>query len=161
MLDMLKRWWKFALVITLALSLTSCARKAATQNANYGFGYCDGSLGSFDVYVVPLSSGQYQLSVIPVNVNPGDVVSITLTNTAFTGYRPVISETTVNPNQEIDGNITDSDLTAYNILTITPYAAGPYYSQNPATDVICNLPLPGYNTASSGNVGTPGQTYAQ
>jgi hypothetical protein len=143
---MLKRWWKFALVITLALSLTSCGKKAPLQQqADYGFGYCDGSLGQFDVYVIPLDAGQYQLSVIPVSVNSGDIVSLTIANQQNLAYRPVANQVVVYPNQEINGgNLTDGDLMNYNILAITPYdpSGQPWTSQQAAYDAICNLPLP-------------------
>src|ERR1700733_3083375 len=94
--DMWKRWWKFALVITLALSLTSCSTKAPlVSGTNYGFGYCDdqnwvtsqGVSGpvSYDVYVIPMGTGTYQLAIIPIQVNAGDLIKITLTNNQATG----------------------------------------------------------------------------
>src|SRR5688572_30234338 len=116
-------------VMTLALSLTSCAKKKSsllTGAPGYGFGYCDGSLGQFDIYVIPVNNqpGIYQVSVIPYQVIPGDIVRIAIANSSLS-YRELVNQTVVNPNVEIQaGYITDSDLQFYDILAIRPAEPG-------------------------------------
>lgn len=143
---MMKRWWIVALVFTLALSLTSCSRKSLIPQSGYGLGYCDGTLGSFDVYVYPTStSGIYQVSVIPVSLDaPGDIVSITVANQSLQ-YRELQTQVVVNQDMEIlAGTLTDKELESYDILAITPYQPGvTFLEATPEKDAVCRLPLPG------------------
>ncbi len=156
-----KRWWLIALVFTLALSLTSCSKRLPQDLQSgpvYGFGYCDGSMGAFDVYVIPsqTDSSTYQLAIIPVSLDqPGDIVRIDLANSS-PSYKSEVSELVLQPNQEINaGYLTDSDLQSYNILSITPYdgSGATYLEQAGEKDAICNLPLPGDGMPTSN--GTP------
>jgi hypothetical protein len=142
----MKRWWMVALVFTLALSLTSCSRKSLIPQSGYGLGYCDGTLGSFDVYVYPTaSSGVYQVSVIPVSLDaPGDIVSITVANQSLQ-YRELQTQVVLNNDMEIlAGTLTDTELEAYDIIAITPYQPGvTFLEATPEKDAVCRLPLPG------------------
>ncbi len=145
---MMKRWWVIALVFTLALSLTSCSRAKQTQlQADYGFGYCDGSIGSFDVYVIRSQTqpGMYELTVIPVTLQqPGDIVSITVANKSL-AYKQMVNQVVINPQQQVfSGYLSDTDLTTYDILAITPYAAGQtFLNAQSDAEALCTLPLPG------------------
>lgn len=146
---MVKKWWVLALVFTLALSLTSCSSKKRNLNAGNpnGFGYCDGTLGSFDIYVVasPSNAGLYELSVIPVSLDaPGDIVRVAVANNSL-AYKEMVTQVVVNPQQEIfAGYLTVSDLQNYDILAITPYEPGVSFLEGTAEkDAICSVPLPG------------------
>jgi hypothetical protein len=144
--SMMKRWWIVALVFTLALSLTSCSRKSLIPQSGYGLGYCDGTLGSFDVYVYQTSTaGIYQVSIIPVQLDaPGDIVSVVVANQSLQ-YRELQTQVVVNNDMEIlVGTLTDTELEAYDILAITPYQPGvTFLEATPEKDAVCRLPLPG------------------
>jgi hypothetical protein len=144
---MMKRWWMVALVFTLALSLTSCSRKALAPQTGYGLGYCDGTLGSFDVYVYQTSTaGIYQVSVIPVSLDqPGDIVSITVANASL-AYKVLQNQVVLfNDNEILAGTLTDTELELYDQLAITPYdsSGATWLEQAPEKDAVCYLPLPG------------------
>jgi len=87
--QMMHKWWTVALVLTLALSLTSCSskkRRLLTGGQGFGFGYCDGTLGSFDVYVIPSvgNPGLYAVSIIPVQpAQPGDIIRVAVANSSL------------------------------------------------------------------------------
>ena len=145
---MMKRWWITALVFTLALSLTSCARKTLNVQAySYGQLPCDGSLGNFDAYLIAgqngaTYNGQYTLAIVPITLDaPGDIISVTITNSSL-AYKTLIDQVVVNPSQEIDaGPLTDADLATYDILALTPYQAGvSFAAQSNEKDAICYMP---------------------
>lgn len=150
---MMKRWWIVALVFTLALSLTSCSRKKTQlgPNSGYGLGYCDGTLGSFDVYVYETSSpGLYQVSIIPVSLDaPGDIVSITVANQGL-AYKELQTQVVLFQDREIlAGTLTDTELENYELLAITPYQPGvSFLEATPEKDAVCTLPLPGDNNTT-------------
>jgi len=152
---MMKRWWVLALVFTLALSLTSCSKKKTNlQGSDYGFGYCDGTMGSFDVYVIPssTSSGLYELSIIPIQVaSEGSVAKIHVLNQGLPYKQMVSSVTLITESEIFAGFLTEAELENYDTLAITPYdpnqeLQNDFTQQENATDAICSLPLPGYNT---------------
>ncbi len=145
----MKRWWITALVFTLALSLTSCAKKQLNvQDASYGEASCDGTLGNFDVYLIASQangtySGTYQIAIVPVTLDaPGDIVMVTLSNAAVTAYRTLIEQVVVNTDQEVDSTIISAaDVQTYDVLAITPYQPGvPFPAQQNQKDTICYLP---------------------
>lgn len=150
---MMKRWWVLALVFTLALSLTSCSkRKSNLQSANYGFGYCDGSFGSFDVYVIPSkgSPGMFELSIIPVQVTAGDIAKIVVLNQNLS-YKPMISQVVLQSEAEIfAGYLSEAEVNSYDTLAIIPWDPNQEnvtpIEQNNDRDALCALPLPGYET---------------
>jgi len=146
---MMKRWWMVALVFALALSLTSCSRKSLVPQNGYGLGYCDGTLGSFDVYVYPSStSGLYQVSVIPVSLDAeGDIVTMATANSSDMSYKVLQTEVVVYSNQEIlAGTLTDTELEHFDKFAISSYVPGVAWAeQQPEKDAICWLPLPGEN----------------
>ena len=146
--SMTKRWWIVAVVFTLALSLTSCSRR---QNlvplAEYGFGFCDGTIGSFDVYVIKnrQDPNLFDISIIPVALNaPGDIVSITVANQNL-AYRELVTQVVLFNDTEIRaGTLSTSELAQFDILAITPYQPGVTFLEvNSAQDALCDLPLPG------------------
>jgi len=152
---MMKRWWVLALVFTLALSLTSCTKKKTNlSGSDYGFGYCDGTMGNFDVYVIPSTSnpGLYELSIIPIQVaTEGEIVKVNVLNSGLP-YKEMVSQVVLQTEQEIfAGFLSESELQNYDTLAITPYDPSqaintdfPYQNNN--DDAICSLPIPGYNT---------------
>lgn len=112
-----------------------------------GFGYCDGTLGSFDVYVMrsPNAPGLYELSIIPVQLDaPGDIVSVTVANENM-AYKELVGQVVVFNEAEIRaGMLTETELSNYTILAITPYQPGvSFLDVNAEKDAICALPLPG------------------
>lgn len=75
-----KKWWVLALLVTLALSLTSCGKKKASSGLQSGSNLfaCDGNDWSFDVEIVPQNSFYY-LRITPVSLNQeGDVSQINI-----------------------------------------------------------------------------------
>lgn len=145
--QMLKRWWVLALVFTLALSLTSCSKKKSDlMAANYGFGYCDGTLGSFDVYVIPNANGLYELSIIPVSVNAGDIVKVHLVSSSRS-FKEMVTQVVLQNDLEINaGTVTPTEIYAYEAIAITPWDPSQgdqnVLDQQFEKDAICEFPIP-------------------
>ena len=141
-----KRWWLLAVVFTLALSLTSCARKNVVVGGNYGFCRCDDpAMGAFDLWILPSknASGMYEISIIPFQVNNGDIVKITVANQSLS-YKEMVSQVVLMTSQEVFGGyLTAADIQNYNILAITPYSQATFLDQNPTKAVFCQMPQPG------------------
>ncbi len=143
-----KLWMGF-----LALSLVSCSRpltETQAGNADVGFAYCDGTLGSFDIYVVrvPNDLTLFELYVIPVQVADSGPATVNIANKT-PAYRTLISQTTFNPGAELfAGHITENDLQTYDILALTQFdgTGADFLNSNSALDAICTLPLPGEGT---------------
>jgi hypothetical protein len=135
---------QFALALLVALM--GCAKpKLDVQQYSYGYGHCDGTLGSFDVYLLLNSQGgggTYQIAIIPVSMNsPGDIISVTITNSSL-AYKQLVEQVVATPDQEIDaGAITAADLQNYNILALTPFQPGVSFpdAQN-SSDALCYIP---------------------
>lgn len=145
-----RRWWMLVLVCILALSLTSCSRKAREAPvADYGFGHCDGTLGNFDVYVIRSKGnpGLYEIAIIPASLDqPGDIVNITVANQNL-AYKEMQTQVVVDVEGEIfAGYLTESELETYDRIAITPYQPGvSFLEATPEKDAICELPLPEYS----------------
>ena len=142
-----KRWWVLLMVCTLALSLTSCSTKKKASTQNYGCRPCDdATMGAFDVYVIPSKTavGMYELRIIPVQVENGDIVKVTVANQSLT-YKEMVPEVVINSSEEVFGGyLTEADLYTYNILAITPYSSqGTFLEQTPSKAAFCTLPVPG------------------
>ena len=81
---MKKRSWILALVIVLALYQTSCSRSGNRSGLLSGATSvnCEGSLGSFDVYVIPIPNQpqMFYISIMPVSLEdgPGDEVTVSI-----------------------------------------------------------------------------------
>ena len=147
---MIKKWWVIVLVFTLALSLTSCAkRKKELLGANYGFAQCDGNLGNFDVYVIRSESSptNYDLSIVPAEVNSGDIASIYVANNRK-GFRQLVQQVVLYPDEEINLGLTEADLNQYKILAISAYDPSiAFHEQSDEFLTYCQLPLPGDGVA--------------
>lgn len=149
LVNAMKKWWIIALVFTLALSLTSCAKKRETQNSQ-GFGYCDGTMGQIDVYVKVRSGDntRFDLVLVPYTVAaPGDIVSVTVVQKATYQYKEMVSQVVLNPSQQVlAGTLTKGELDTYDVLAITSYQPGVNFLQaNPAKSAVCTLPYIGDN----------------
>src|SRR5262245_28540127 len=122
---MMKRWWVLAVLVTLALSLTSCSKKLPSGGGglNYGYQFCQGSMCTFDVYVIPSAADPslFEVSIIPVSLDAaGDIVSIHVANQASLSYKILTPEVVLNEGEEIAvGNLTANDLDVFNVIAIT------------------------------------------
>jgi hypothetical protein len=159
----MKRGIITGLLVALAIWSGGCAKpnpQDLQSLPQYGFGYCDGSLGSFDVYTIrsPQDYTMFQLVIIPVNLeNPGDIVRIDIANQA-PAYRELVHETVLQPNQEISaGYLSMTDLQTYTILSISPFdgSGATFLQQTPSTSALCNLPDPGDGTVGGLGYGSP------
>lgn len=138
------------LVLTLALSLTSCSRKnnPSLQNQNeFAYFACDGSIGQFDAYLIrsKTNPGLIQLSVIPVTLtNPGDIVSINVANSQL-AYKEMVNQVVLFTDKEINaGFLTEQELQTYDRLAVTPFQPGVSFLEVQADrDAVCNVPLLG------------------
>lgn len=143
-IGVIKRWWIVALVFTLALSLTSCAKRKKEPFIGDGLSSCEGNLGSFYIAVRPQGvSGLYQILVEPVGLDePGDIAQITLVN-GDNSYKPLLKEVVLVPNQVIyAGTVSEDDLDSYNYVDISlidDTGAG-YLDQAPEKVSTCDLP---------------------
>lgn len=147
---MMKRWWVLAVLLTLALSLTSCSGgPALNDGSDYGYVQCQGSLGVFDVYLTPSKADPtlFELSIVPAQVtNPGDIISVTAANSQTLSYRPLVTQATADDNVEIfGGDLTENDLQVFNEIAITSFVDGGtnFLAANSAADAICAIPQPG------------------
>ncbi|MCB0416491.1 MAG: hypothetical protein H6617_08205 [Bdellovibrionaceae bacterium] len=143
-LFVIRKWWVLALVLTLALSLTSCSKKRSNLLSNsFGFGYCDGNLGSFDVYTIPKGNGvDVDLVVIPYQATNGDIIQIGIVNSSATAYKVTTYQATVQVDAEISSMITISDIANYQVLAIRPFTTGGFLDNTGGVDAICALPVP-------------------
>ena len=142
-----KRWWVLALVLTLALSLTSCGkRRQVASNGNYGYSECSGTIGAFDIYSFPNGDGTYDLSIIPFELDAeGDVASIYLSDESFVRYRTGLSEVVLQLDDEITINrISEADLER-GVLAIIPWDPQGEVLPNRQVekDATCYIPYPG------------------
>jgi hypothetical protein len=147
----MRRWWILALVFTLALSLTSCSSKTSNlQGANYGMTQCDGSLGSFDVYLIAQNTGDFQLAIIPVSPsNPGDIVTVNVVDQQSMSYRTLEEQVVINADQEIDFPITAADAQNYDTLALTLFQPGVSFPDvQSQEDAFCYLPQIGDGTTN-------------
>lgn len=137
----------------LALSLISCSRPLTdlqAGNEDVGFTYCDGTLGSFDIYVVrvPDDYTLFELYVIPVEVAASGPGMVTVTNQSQ-GYRTLIAQASFTPGSEIfAGYLTENDLLTYDILALTQVdgTGATFLDSVSELDALCTLPLPGEGT---------------
>ena len=148
-LNVMRRWWLMVLVLTLALSLTSCAkRKLYGLSGAYGYTQCDSNNWQFDVYLFPSQNqvGYYDLVIMPAYIDtPGDIATVVITNSQTLGYRQLINQVVLYENQEISaGTLSTADLNNYPQLAITSYDASgtPWPQQNSPKGSYCNLPIP-------------------
>jgi hypothetical protein len=155
----MRKWWLTALVLTLALSLTSCAKRRLYNlnalNGAYGFTQCDGANWAFDVYMFRSQSqpGSYDLVIMPFTIDtPGDIASVTIGNQQL-GYKQLVSQVVLNDGQEINaGVLTSADVNNYPILAITAFDnTTNFVSSSPAKASYCELPLPGTGTNQQQN----------
>ncbi|NBY19330.1 hypothetical protein EBQ74_03600 [bacterium] len=148
LINLMRKWWLMALVCTLALSLTSCAkRRNFNLSGAYGFTQCDGANWSFDVYTIRSQSqpGTFELLIMPVTIDtPGDIASVTIANQQ-NGYRQLVSQVVLYAEQEIyAGVLTSADLNNYPILAITNFDPSTnFINQNAQKASFCEIPLPG------------------
>jgi len=155
-----KKLHKLVWMSFLALSLVSCSRPLTdlqAGNEDVGFTYCDGTLGSFDVYVVrvPDDYTLFELYVIPVEVadsGPGMVSIAYNDGSEQPPYRTLINQTTFVPSQELfAGYLTENDLLTYDILALTQNdgSGRNFNEQTGELDALCTLPLPGEGTTDT------------
>ncbi len=144
---LMRRWWIIALVFTLALSLTSCSNKMSNlQGATYGQSQCDGSLGSFDIYLIAQSSGQYQLAIIPVSpANPGDIVTVNVVDQQSMAYQTLEDQVVINADQEIDFELSEAQVANYDTLALSLFQPGgaSFPDIQAQEDALCYLPQMG------------------
>jgi len=121
--EVVKRWWVMALVVTLALSLTSCSRKRQPMTPAFIDTQCNGSLGDFDIYVVPsrLGPGRYDIQIMPIAVDdPGDVIQIAVSNGQ--GFKLLVPQVAVYDEEQIyAGTLMENELLTYDMLAMTTY----------------------------------------
>ena len=145
---MIKKWWVLALVVTLALSLTSCGKKKKQTTGNYGVSECAGTIGDFDVYTMPSSgkAGYYDVIVLTYQIaQPGDIATITIADSVGLGYKTLASQVVLQDEDEIfAGTISEAELQKYDTISITPFTTQTNFAeQNSEADATCELPLIG------------------
>ena len=150
---MMKRWWVLAVLLTLALSLTSCSGPVLNNGSGWGSVTCSGSLGVFDVYLTPSKADPtlFEISIVPASVSsPGDIVTVTVANSQTLSYKTMVNQTVVNPDEEIfGGDITENDLQTFDEIAITSFDGSTNFLQaNSEKDAICALPQPGDQSAN-------------
>ncbi len=168
----MKKWWVTVLVLTLALSLTSCSKKKKdTLQAGLGYRICDNSMdvgdnqtpsiGSFDVYIERSAnnSGMFDLYMDLVQpAEAGDIVSVTIMSNSTGGYRQMIREIVLSSSGQriIVGSLTAQDAEIYDLIAITPFdSTTSFAEQIPQKANFCYIPLVGDNTQVGDYTSTP------
>ncbi len=150
-----KNFSKLMLMGFLTLITVSCSRPLSELQAgdgDIGFTYCDGTLGSFDIYVVrhPQDFTLFELYVIPVEVADSGPAMVTIAYNDGSDrppYRTLVSQTTFVPGNELyAGYITENDLLTYDILALTQFDGNAFPDGTGELDAFCTLPLPGEGT---------------
>jgi len=156
-----KKWWVLALVLTLALSLTSCSKKRNNGLLVQDQVACDGGLGEFNLFLLPAQGqvGMYDIFVVPYSVVPLDLVTIAIgqdTGDFAFPHQVLVKETTVQPDVEIyAGRISQGQLAQFDRFIIAQVFAGTTtfhdnyrQAQQQFRTAVCVLPLPGGTVAS-------------
>ncbi|MBI1861389.1 MAG: hypothetical protein HYR96_10775 [Deltaproteobacteria bacterium] len=134
-----------AVGLILVLGLIGCTNKRFV-GSNYGLNYCDGSLGSFDIYTVPNASGTYDVYVEPVKVNaPGDIVNIAISSANYDDPRTLSNTVVLQDGREIHaGVVSANELQDKEYIEIFSSEIGATYQPNRAqAEAVCVLPMPG------------------
>ena len=146
---MVRKGLILAAILSLATGLTtSCAKKKKDLLlADYGFGYCDGTIGSFDLYLIKSKTqpGMYELSFVVAKADqPGDVASIYIANRSLE-YKTMVQEVVLADEREIfAGYMTEEDLNIYDIAAVVPYGNGTsFLTGSPEKEALCQIPLLG------------------
>ena len=142
--------FKYLMVLVIGTVITAGCSGKRTSSAPYGLSYCDGTIGSFDIYTVPNSAGLYEVYVVPVNLaQPGDIVKITIANKSLS-YKELVPQVVAQNDQEIyAGVVSGNELQTYDIIAITPFESGTTFLQgNSQADAYCSVPVPGDNPAA-------------
>lgn len=140
-----KKWWVAVLVLTLALSLTSCGKKKRTvQTAlNYALAYVDGNLFSADLYVIRHSANNNEVVLVGVSGTNGDIVTCAILNSQTLAYIVVEPQTVFQVNAEIvSRRLTDAQVLNHDVFACRPYTAGDFLSGQVAADAVGTLPIP-------------------
>lgn len=151
MVHMLKKWWLMAVVLTLAMSLTSCSTKKKTRALQSGE-YYNACGGGYPVEVVVQPTGQrdmYNVIIVPTNQNRGDQVAIGFGSSMGTCDDRKSSVAMI-PGQEIViPSVSLYEMSTYPILVIAPnYVGDPLSSvcerEESELTTYCQIPVPGY-----------------
>jgi hypothetical protein len=145
------------LLATATIWLEGCAApKLDTQNYAYGVDSCDGSLGSFDVYLVNNSAqGDATLVIVPIALTLASTdITVTVSTPSTDRYLTLINEVMAVPDQQIQaGPLNSAQLQTFTELAIAPYGNGvPFPDQTPAYSTVCAMPQLG-----DGIYGSPAQ----
>ena len=154
----MRKRWLCALVLTLALALTSCQKRKVDYIApQIGVGPCDDqSVGQFDVYVrmSPAQADMFEIYIVPYYLNDeGFVGQVNAFNAqpAAKLLQPYIIFYT--GQTYFIGYLSADEVNYYTELAITP--ADPsttFLDQQTDQFVRCAIPQPGDGTDSTGNL---------
>lgn len=147
LVNMVKKWWVLVLVMTLAMSLTSCGSKKKTNlTSAQGWTECSGTLGDFFVIVEksPGRAGFYDLYVEVVQAaQDGDFAAVSIYSG---GGSPRVLDSQLGlytGEENYVGSITEQQLYDYDevLLTGVPTnATGPVALQSSSAFTSCDLP---------------------
>lgn len=107
-------------------------------------------MGDFDIYVYPSekATGMYDVYVIPYQLSEaGDIASITVANSSGY-YKQLVQQVVLQPQQTIyAGQLTESEIEAYDLIDITSFIANTNYAQaNPEKYTTCRYNISGDGT---------------
>ncbi len=146
---MMKKWWILAVVLTLALSLTSCSGGSDTSLQGSAQ-TCTGNQGTFDLVLNSAGNGTYNLELDPEEVTQeGIITEIALVDSSG-DYKVVDQEESLFSGRPVNiSNIAASDLQNFSYLVIANYNPQVKFLQmtNPE---FCTLPFGG-NASSNGD----------
>lgn len=140
-----KKWWIAVLVLTLALSLTSCGKKklTTTLNANYAISYVSGSLVDIDAYVIDHGNDAFELVLVVYQGTNGDIITCAIVNSQSLAYVVFAPQTVVSVGAEIAAvRLSRSQLLNYNVIACRPFTTGDFLSGTVVADASGPLPLP-------------------
>jgi hypothetical protein len=154
------KWLILALVVTLALSLTSCGGRNKNIGSGAAYLNCNDN-GNLDIYVQPSSQGSdyFQIVIDPQSLNTENIVA-QVALAAESGQNlssQVISQGTVDSGVQIYSRpINYNELATYTHIVITPAYDGngtplsvrQGLEQYRQYSSVCELPFPGDGSAN-------------
>lgn len=157
-----KKFWILAVVLTLALSLTSCSSGNYSGSGGYASLMCSGPLDSFEVELDPNADGSYELVLTPTSLSKEGVIA----EVALLGDS-VQQEDLVDPYITLSTGLPiNIPLTLNDVMNYSNVAVAHYDINNPNTPfvnlpagAVCTIPAPGDGVQATGSQGYGGNGY--
>ncbi len=105
---------------------------------------CDGTLGSFDVFLTAGQDSAYVLQIVPYQLAvEAPIVQIGIVNSFNNTYKILLDQVVARPNQVMSAPLSYEELLNFNYLALRPYTGGAFHDwSNVYQDAVCVLQMP-------------------